>query len=95
MKKTQYEIILGAMLTNKNKSQWTAKDFQSGEYFVGYEASARMSDLVRLYPDLFILERDGRFRILKINWKEKKMIKEIKKELKEKIKGDKNEYGNI
>lgn len=92
---TQMDKMLKIMLENKQIKKWSAKDFQSGEWFIGYEASARMSDLVRLYPDLFILERDGRFRILKINWKEKKMIKEIKKELKEKIKGDKNEYGNI
>lgn len=91
---TQMDKMLKIMLENKQIKKWSAKDFQSGEWFIGYEASARMSDLVRLYPDLFILERDGRFRILKINWKEKKMIKEIKKELK-KIKGDKNEYGNI
>lgn len=92
---TQMDKMLKIMLENKQIKKWSAKDFQSGEWFIGYEASARMSDLVRLYPDLFILERDGRFRILKINWKEKKIIKEIKKELKEKIKGDKNEYGNI
>jgi len=92
---TQMDKMLKIMLENKQIKKWSAKDFQSGEWFIGYEASARMSDLVRLYPDLFILERDGKFRILRINWKEKKMIKKIKKELKEKIKGDKNEYGNI
>ena len=79
---TQMDKMLKIMLENKQIKKWSAKDFQSGKWFIGYEASARMSDLVRLYPDLFILERDGRFRILRINWKEKKMIKEIKKELK-------------
>lgn len=77
MKKTQYEIILGAMLTNKNKSQWTAKDFQSGEYFVGYEASARMSELNKMYPDLFITGKEGRFRTLSIDWTKEKEIKEL------------------
>jgi hypothetical protein len=81
---TQMDKMLKIMLENKQIKKWSAKDFQSGEWFIGYEASARMSDLIRLYPDLFILERDGRFRILKINWKEKKMIKEIKKQLKKK-----------
>ena len=57
-----------------------ATDFQRGDYFVGYEASARMSDLVRIYPDLFIVDRLGRFRTLSINWKEKKMIKSLMKE---------------
>lgn len=77
MKKTQYEIILGAMLTNKDKSQWTAKDFQSGEYFVGYEASARMSELNKMYPDLFITGKEGRFRTLSIDWTKEKEIKEL------------------
>lgn len=77
MKKTQYEIILGAMLINKNKSQWTAKDFQSGEYFVGYEASARMSELNKMYPDLFITGKEGRFRTLSIDWTKEKEIKEL------------------
>lgn len=77
MKKTQYEIILGAMLTNKNKSQWTAKDFQSGEYFVGYEASARMSELNKMYPDIFTTGKEGRFRTLSIDWTKEKEIKEL------------------
>lgn len=77
MKKTQYEIILGAMLINKNKSQWTAKDFQSGEYFVGYEASARMSELNKMYPDIFITGKEGRFRTLSIDWTKEKEIKEL------------------
>lgn len=79
---TQCEKILLAMLENKNIEEWTAKDFQSGKYFVGYEASARMSDLVNMYPDLFIIGKNGRFRTLKINWKEKNMIKELLKQLK-------------
>lgn len=67
-KLTQCDVILKAMLENKGKKVWTAKDFQSGKYFVGYEASARMSDLVRLHPDIFIIGKDGRFRTLEINW---------------------------
>lgn len=65
---TQYDIILKAMLTNKNKIMWTAKDFQKEPYFVGYEASARMSELAKMYPDLIITGKDGRFRTLSINW---------------------------
>lgn len=30
----QYDIILSAMLNNKDKKIWTAKDFQNGKYFV-------------------------------------------------------------
>lgn len=71
----QIDIILKAML--ENDKEWTAKDFQSGKYFVGYEASARMSDLVKMYPDLFIINKIGRFRSLQINKKEKSLIKEL------------------
>lgn len=65
---SQCNTILKAMLNNPSKNEWMAKDFQSGKYFVGYEASARMSDLTRMYPDLFIVGQDGRFRTLSINW---------------------------
>lgn len=73
MKLTQCETILKAMLENKEKIIWTAKDFQSGKYFVGYEASARMSDLVRMYPNILITGKDGRFRTLTINWEYEKI----------------------
>lgn len=71
----QVDIILKAMLMGDKK--WTAKDFQYGDNFVGYEASARMSDLVKMYPDLFIVSKVGRFRALEINWEEKELIKEL------------------
>lgn len=64
----QYDIILSAMINNKNKKIWTAKDFQYGEYFVGYEASPRMSELKKIYEDLFIVGKDGKYRTLSINW---------------------------
>lgn len=77
---TQCEVILNAMLENPNKIEWTAKDFQSGKYFVGYEATARMSDLMRMYPELLIVGRQGRFRTLAINWEKQEEIKRIKGE---------------
>ena len=53
MKKlSQTDIILYAMIKNPSKEWWYAKDFQYGEYFVGYEATARMSELA----NIFILE---------------------------------------
>ena len=77
---SQCDIILKAMLENRFKKEWKATDFQSGKYFVGYEATARMSDLLRMYPDLVIAGKDGRFRTLSINWKCKE-IKEFEKRL--------------
>lgn len=73
MKLTQCDVILKAMLENKLKKVWSAKDFQSGKYFVGYEASARMSDLLRMHPNLFIVGKDGRFRTLSINWEQEEI----------------------
>lgn len=65
---TQCDVILKAMLENmNNKFLWKATDFQNGEYFVGYEATARMSDLLRMYPTLFHVEKDGRFRAMAID----------------------------
>ena len=77
MKLTQCDVILIAMLQNRSKNNWTEKDFQNGEYFVGYEATARMSDLIRIYPDLFIVGKDGRFRTLSINWENEKAVKDL------------------
>lgn len=75
---TQHNRILKAMLDNPNKKCWTASDFQSGKYFVGYEATARMSELLVKHPDLLIPGKEGRFRTLSINWNKEKEIKELK-----------------
>ena len=37
-----------------------------------------MSDLIRQYPTLMIVGKDGRFRTLSINWNEKKLIEDLK-----------------
>ena len=43
---TQHNRILKAKLENPGKKYWTASDIQKGQYFVGYEATARMSELI-------------------------------------------------
>ena len=75
---TQHNKILKAMLDNPGKKYWTASDFQSGKYFVGYEATARMSELIAKHPNIIISGKDGRFRTLSIDWNKEKEIKEIK-----------------
>lgn len=80
MKLSQCDVILKAMLQEKDRVVWTAKDFQKGKYFVGYEASARMSDLISMYPNMLIVGKDGRFRTLSINWDCKDEILEKLKE---------------
>lgn len=67
-KLTQCETIIKAMLDCPEKEWWYASDFQKSPYFVGYEASARMSDIAREYPSLVDVSRDGRYRILRIRW---------------------------
>lgn len=75
---TQHNRILKAMLDNPGKKYWIASDFQSGKYFVGYEATARMSELIAKHPNIIIPGKDGRFRTLSIDWNKEKEIKEIK-----------------
>lgn len=75
---TQMNRILKAMLDNPKKKFWTASDFQHGKYFVGYEATARMSELITKHPNIIIPGKDGRFRTLSIDWNKEKEIKEIK-----------------
>lgn len=76
---TQCDIILKAMLENESKGTWVASDFQSGVNFVGYEASARMSELADKYDDLIKVAKDGRFRVLAINWNSKDLENELKR----------------
>ena len=75
---TQCNKILKAMLDNQQHKVWYAKDFQHGKNFIGYEATARMSDLIRLYPDILIVGKDGRFRTLEIDWEKEQEINDIR-----------------
>lgn len=77
----QKEKILKIMLNNPQKKVWYAKDFQSGDWFIGYEASARMSEMIDKYNEILIVGVDGRFRTLSIDWTKEKEIKEIKEYL--------------
>lgn len=77
----QKEKILKIMLNNPQKKVWYAKDFQSGKWFIGYEASARMSEMIDKYNEILIVGQDGRFRTLSIDWTKEKEIKEIKEYL--------------
>ena len=74
---TQANRILKAMLDNPGKKYWTASDFQHGEHFVGYEATARMSELINKHPELIIPGKEGRFRTLSLDWNKEKEIKKL------------------
>lgn len=61
---TQYEKIIKIMVNNKDHVWWLPQEFMRpdlGEYFVGYEASARLSELARLYPKMIESLRDGKY----------------------------------
>lgn len=65
---TQTEKILTYMLRMLKSKEWFyPPDFMQPEmdfedpYFVGYEASARLSDLARQYPDLIESRRRGKY----------------------------------
>jgi len=58
-----------------DKRFWLASDFMKpelGELFVGYEATARLAELVSDYPDMFETERQGRFRAVRIKFEDGK-----------------------
>lgn len=75
---SQCDFILKTMYENRRiKKVWYAKDFQREPYFVGYEASARMSDLVRMYPDVFKIGKDGRFRTLELKRNQYNFVKKV------------------
>lgn len=77
----QYDTILLCMLENKETEWWSASDFQEGKYFVGYEASARMSELAYKYPMLIKTMKYGRFRLIGINWEDEQEVKEQKERI--------------
>ena len=75
---TQCDKILRIMYDNYDyKKVWYGKDFQHEPFFIGYEATARMSDLLRMYPQIFIARKDGRFRTLELNMDEERLIRRL------------------
>lgn len=66
----QSDIILRAMLTDKTKRWWYPVDFMQlgASNFVGYEASARLSEIAKKYPDMLASERDGKYMKRRILW---------------------------
>lgn len=59
---TQQQKVVAEMCANQDKTWWLPSDFmKGGQYFVGYEASARLSELQSENPDMFESKRIGRF----------------------------------
>lgn len=71
MKLTQQQKIVAYMCQNYTKTWWLAKDFMQdgmGELYVGYEATARLAELVKDNPAMFETKRDGRFRAVRMRF---------------------------
>jgi hypothetical protein len=66
MERTQYDKILVRMIRLKGQQEWFFPyDFMQngmGDLFVGYEASARLSELSREYPLLIESVREGKYK---------------------------------
>lgn len=58
---TQHQKIIFQMLKGPRDKWWLPQDFmRGGDYFVGYEASARLSELASDYPEMIETKQDGK-----------------------------------
>lgn len=78
---TQYQKILALVMRRRKIQIWfTASDFMKpelGDLFVGYEASARVSELIKKYPDAFNIRRDGKYRNFSFRFENLKQIRNL------------------
>ena len=59
---TQQQKAVAQMVENPDKKWWLPMDFmQGGQFFIGYEASARLSELQSNNPDIFESQRNGKY----------------------------------
>lgn len=72
MKQSEKIVTIMAQKHRTSSKVWfVPSDFMKqdlGELFVGYEASARFSELARDYPHMFTSTKLGKFMSRKINW---------------------------
>jgi len=58
---TQQQKIIFKMLHGPKGKWWLPQEFmESDRYFVGYEASARLSELAKEYPEMIETRQDGK-----------------------------------
>jgi hypothetical protein len=72
-KLTSHQKIVAIMANNKDQEWFFAKDIINqgeGNYYVGYEATARMSELVRKFPNMFESQGVGKYIKRRIRWEE-------------------------
>lgn len=81
---TQQQKIVATMCKNSQKEWWLPQDFmQPGEFFVGYEASARLSELQSENPEMFESVRSGKYMKRRIRFETgKEWYSEVSADLK-------------
>ena len=70
---SQHEKILITILRNRDMNWWRASDFMKmcrGDLFVGYSASARMSEMIKFYDFAFSARTNGKFREIRFKFEE-------------------------
>lgn len=66
---SQHQKIIAKICCHTNKEWWLPTDFMdSDEFFVGYEASARLSELQRQYPAMFETRPAGKYKERRIRF---------------------------
>lgn len=68
---SQYQKILYRMAKRPNKEWWLPQDFitdDNGFVYVGYEASARLSELAKRYPEMIASQPQGKYLARKIQF---------------------------
>ena len=77
---TQAERIVAYMVSHPSKEWWYATDFMqpaisfSHPYYIGYEASSRFSTLMKRYPYMFEVAKDGKYRMLRFKFESMEYI---------------------
>lgn len=65
--KTQHEKIISLFIRMKGLKEWFYPyDFMTddlGDNFVGYEATARLSEVTRKFPLMFEVKNDGKYKV--------------------------------
>lgn len=85
----QAEKIFALMCHNRNKKEWWyPPDFMRenlGQFFVGYEASARLSELASKYPAMVETAKGkGKYACRRIRWEDRdKWIHDLPNNLRE------------
>lgn len=65
---TQHQKIIFQMLHGPKGKWWYPYEFmhEGTRYFVGYEASARLSELAHDYPEMIETKQEGKYKVRRI-----------------------------